>query len=71
MYFRVNLKIKSHHYVVFFTWIVFIELNFTVAFLLIKKAWDDQFSSKVGGGIGDFKKWGDPIHGRDNFEKGG
>ena len=55
----------------FFTWIVFIELNFTVAFLLIKKAWDDQFSSKVGGGIGDFKKWGDPIHGRDNFEKGG
>ena len=44
---------------------------FTVAFLLIKKAWDDQFSSKVGGGIGDFKKWGDPIHGRDNFEKGG
>ena len=35
-----------------FTWIVFIELNWTVVFLLIRKAWDDQFASKVAGGGG-------------------
>ena len=34
-----------------FTWIVFIELDFTVAILLIRKTWDD------GGGKGNFKKW--------------
>ena len=33
------LKWKSQHY-------VFIELNFTVTFLLIKKTWDDQFVGK-------------------------
>ena len=32
-----------------FTWTVFIELNCTVVFLLIRKCWDDQFASKVGG----------------------
>ena len=32
-----------------FTWILFIELNFTVAFLLIRKTWDGRFVSKVGG----------------------
>ena len=32
-----------------FTWIVFSELNFTVAFLLIRKTRDDQFTGKVGG----------------------
>ena len=32
-----------------FTWIVFIELNFAVAFLLIRKIWDGQFVGKVGG----------------------
>ena len=26
----------------------FIELNFTVAFLLIRKTWDDRFTVKVG-----------------------
>ena len=31
-----------------FTWIVFSELNFTVAFLL-RKTRDDQFTGKVGG----------------------
>ena len=31
-----------------FTWIVFIELNFTVALLLIRKTWDDRFVGKVG-----------------------
>ena len=31
-----------------FTWIVFIELNFTVAFL-IRKTWDGRFTGKVGG----------------------
>ena len=33
-----------------FTWIVFIELNLTVAFLLIKKTWDGVFASEVGDG---------------------
>ena len=32
-----------------FTWIVFIEINFTVAFLLMRKTCDYQFASKVGG----------------------
>ena len=39
-----------------FTRIVFIEHNFIVAFLLIRKTWDDQFAGKVG--MGDFKKLG-------------
>ena len=38
-----------------FVWIVFIEINFTVAFLLIRKTWDGRF---VGGTLKDFKKWG-------------
>ena len=33
----------------YFTWIVFIELNLTIAFLLIRKSWDEQFASKKGG----------------------
>ena len=32
-----------------FTWIVLTELNFTVAFLLIRKTWDDKFAGKVWG----------------------
>ena len=48
MYFRVNLKMKKPTLCYCFTWIVFIELNFTVEFLLIRKNWDDQFASKVG-----------------------
>ena len=75
MYFRVNLKMKKST-LCCFAWIVFIELNFTVAFLLIRKIWDYQFSSKVGGwvnenlglpvyqsggGMGDLKKWGGGI----------
>ena len=30
-----------------FTWIVFVELNFTVAFLLIRKTWEVRFAGKV------------------------
>ena len=41
-----------------FTWIVFIELNFTVAFLLIRKTWDDRFAGKLGKGMGSFQKLG-------------
>ena len=69
MYFRVNLKWKSQWKCCCFTWIVFTELNFTVAILLIRKTWGDQFSGKVGGvgggggGMEDFKKWGDPSSG--------
>ena len=33
----------------YFTWVVFNELNFTVAFLLIRKTLDDKFPAKVGG----------------------
>ena len=43
MYFRVNSKMKKPTFCYCFTWIVFIELNFTVVFLLIKKTWDDGF----------------------------
>ena len=48
MYFRANLKMKKPTLCSCFTWIVFIELNFTVAFLLIRKTWDDRFDGKVG-----------------------
>ena len=75
MYFRVNLKMKKPTLCCCFTWIVFIELNFTVAFLLIRKTLDDRFAGKVGGGGwggGDFKKWRDPSNGREHdFEMGG
>ena len=57
MYFRVNLKMKKPTLCCCLTWIVLIELNFTVAFLLIRKTWDGRFVGKVGEG-GDFKKWG-------------
>ena len=46
MYFRVDLKMKKPTFMLLF----YIELNFTVAFLLIiRKTWDDRFSGKVGG----------------------
>ena len=51
MYFRVKLKIKKPT-LCCFTWIVFIEFNFTVAFLLIRETWEDRFSGKVGVGGG-------------------
>ena len=56
MYLRVNLKIKKPTLRCCFTWIEFIALNFTVAFLLIRKTWDDPFAGKVG--VGDFKEMG-------------
>ena len=52
-----------------FTWIVFIELNFTVAFLLIRKTWDDQFVGKIGG-LGILRNGGILVMG-DDFEMGG
>ena len=55
MYFRLNLKIKKPMLCCCFTWIVFIELNFTVALLLIRENWDDAFAGKVGG-MGDVKR---------------
>ena len=33
-----------------FTWIVLIELNFIVPFLLIRKTWDDRFAVRWGDG---------------------
>ena len=35
-------------------WIVLLELNFTVALLLIRKTLDDRFASKMRGERGDF-----------------
>ena len=49
MYFKVNLKMKRSMLCCCFTWIVFIELNFTVALLLIRKTLDNRFPAKVGG----------------------
>ena len=70
MYLRVNLKMKKPTLCCCFTWI-FIELNFTAAFLLIRKTWDDGFAGEVwgweslrnGGGILD--------GGQDDFEMRG
>ena len=69
MYLRVNLKMKKPTVCCCFSWIVFIELNFTFAFLLKRTTWDDRFASKLGGG--NFKKWGDPSNGGDHFLKWG
>ena len=55
MYFRVNLKMKKPTLCCCFTWIVFIEFNFTVAFLLIRKTWEDDLL--IIWGMVDFKKW--------------
>ena len=70
MYFRVNLKIKKPTLHCCFTWIVFIKLNFTVAFLLIKKIWEDCSASKVGA-WGILRNEGEIlVMGGDNFEMG-
>ena len=64
MCFKVNLNMKKPTLCCCFTWIVFIKLNFTVAFLLIRKSWEDRFASKVGGwGILRNRGGGDPING--------
>ena len=60
MYFRVNLKMKKP-VLCCFTWIVFIKLDFTVAFLLIRKTWTGKRGMTdlpVRWGMRDFKKWG-------------
>ena len=56
MYFRVNSITKKLTLCCWFTWIVFIELNFTVAFLSIRKTGMTDLS--VMWRIQDFKKWG-------------
>ena len=53
-----------------FTWIVFIELNFTVAFLLIWKTWDDGFAGKVGGDGVLYKMAGILVMGRMSLKWG-
>ena len=47
MHFRVNLKMKKQTLCCCFTWIVFIKLNFTVAFLLINKTWVGRFIGNI------------------------
>ena len=51
MYVRVNLKTKKTTLCCCFTWIALTELRFTVAFLLLRKTWDDRFFGKVGGWV--------------------
>ena len=54
-----TLKMKKPTVCCCFTWIVFTELNLTVAFLLIRKTWDDRFDRKIRKsqqGIGIIKK---------------
>ena len=58
MYFRMNLKMKKPMLYCCFTWIVFIEL----AFLLIRKTWDDRFAGKMGG-WGALRNGGIPVKG--------
>ena len=41
MCFKVNLKMRKPVLCCCFTWMVFIELNFTAALLLIRTTWDD------------------------------
>ena len=50
MYFRVNLEMKMPPLRSCFTWLVFIELNFTIAFLLIRKTWDAGMLVRQGDG---------------------
>ena len=49
MYFRRTFKIKKPKLRCCLTWVVFIELIFTVAFLLKSKIWKDRFAGKGGG----------------------
>ena len=63
MYFRVNLKMKKPMSSCCFTWILSFELNFTAAFMLIRKTWDYRFANKVGE-WGIFKNRGNPNNGR-------
>ena len=51
-------------------WIVFIELNSTVVFLLMRKNWDVQFAGEIGG-WGILRNGGDTSNEGDNFEMGG
>ena len=63
MYFRVDFKIKKPFLCCCFTRIVFIELNFTVTFLLIRKTWDHRFVGKVAGWEIVRNGGGDPSNG--------
>ena len=58
----------------YFTKILFIELNFKVAFLLIRIAWDDWFAGKVGemglGGGGGEEMGGEFLVMREGFLNG-
>ena len=61
MYFRVNLKMKKPTLFPCFTWIVFFELNFIVAFLLrwgLAKKWG-VFLMGVDIPCTFWVKWGD------------
>ena len=59
-----NFKMKKPTLCCCFTQIVFIKLSFTIAFLVIRKTWDDRFASKA-------KKWRIVRNGGIDFEMGG
>ena len=69
IYFRVNLKMKKPTLCYCFTWILFIEVNFTIASVLIRKTWNDWFDSKIRG-WGILRNGGILVMGYD-FEMGG
>ena len=58
MYFRVNLKMKMKKPRLLFYMDIFTELNFTVAFLLIRKTWMTDLPVRWEG-MGDVKKLGE------------
>ena len=68
---------KPHVVVLHFTCIILIiELNFTIAFLLISKIWDGRFVGKMGRTWGDGGQWeilknGGILVMGDDFEMGG
>ena len=49
MNFTMNFQMKKPTLCCCFAWIIFTELNFTVAFLVMRKTWEDRFASMMGG----------------------
>ena len=49
MYFKRNFKMKKPKLRCCLTWVIFIELIFTVPCLLKSKIWNDRFAGKGGG----------------------
>ena len=63
MHFKVNVRMKKPTLCCCFIWIIFIELNFTVALLLIRKTWMTfcWLVVGIGGGGGDSYPFADYV----------